>query len=633
MAKNKKTTEPFEYEYTADYKSDWDLHSNYTKGFDELEAMLIGQVYDSVSNSIKGSKITDSYTATLAIERAARVLGKLPSGATESAGKADQGKAALMDILRQKWLYPNANSQFPLETKFRLWQLYSTVYGYMPMFYDWNVSPQGYIGPDCWLFNPRNLVPQQGRVSIQDMDYVTALTWVGAKAFEEIIENENEDDGWNRDALKELLEKAKNEVTDADEDHDSLIVRNRTNNAVKKGICIATRYEAGPEGKWISFAPDHGYIKVRELDNPHKNGRIPFVIKWSLPLFDSFYGMGDFQRAKPLQYARDGLINFYFKGLKMNIIPPLIANANGIVKHTVDYREGAVMLETIPNSIRQMQTSNAGLSTFQGAQSNLTSSLLALFGTQNATTPAGETNNETQGKTPAAIKMYNEKEETRDGQEREQLEQAIEQLTDGFFSLIVNIGTEDIPIGLFTKDIEEIVDAGLTDVQEIFSNLQPNETYTGGELIIAPERLKGVEYRFNINPGSTAKENKAALLSDMERLVNNLGKFQNMFKDDQRYEFHPEEIAKAFCGLTDIPNSNKFITYNPEAPSPQEERRQQMEQEQQMQMQQAQQQQQMQMEQAQQQADLRENPAPSFTGGQMFSDPTISAAAKHLNSL
>jgi len=630
MPKQKEKKSSYECEYKADYLSDYDIHRNYINTFDEYEAMLIGQVYDSVSNSLSGSKITDSYTATLAIERAARVVGKLPEGRTESVAKADQGKAAFMDILRQKWIYPNANSQHKLDTKLRLWQLYSSVYGYMPMFYDWNISPTGYIGPDCWLWNPRNFVPQQGKVSVSDMDYATALTWLNKKALENILDSETEGDGWNREAIKELLEQAEHRVSDSDADLDTLIDRSRTPQGKKKGICIATRYEAGPDGEWVSFAPDDGYIEIRRLKNPHKNGRIPFVVKYSQPLFDSFYGLGDFQRAKPLQFARDGLINFYFKGIKMNLIPPIIANANGVVKHTLDYREGAVMLETIPGSIRRMETSNAGLSTFQAVQSNLTGSLLSLFGTQNASMPGAETLNPSQGKTPAAIDLYNNKEATRDGQERQYLEAAIEDLTDGFNSLVVNVGTEDIPVALFSKDIEAIKEAGLIDIVDLFSNFEVNQTQTGGKLTIKPEVLKGVEYRFNIKPGSTTKENKEAQLAELERLVNNFGKFQNMFKDDQRYELHPEEIGKAFAGLTDIPNAGKFITANMDAPSPQQF---QMQQEQQKQEQEMAMQQQQQEAQMQQQMMQQEEPQPQFVSGQMFKDPLTSAAAQHIDSL
>lgn len=574
----------YEYQYKADYESDWDVHRNYiqTASFDSFEAMLIGQVFDSVSGTVDGSKITDSYATTLAKERADRVIAKLPEGVVEPMGKADVGKAAFMDILRQKWIYPNANAQHPFFEKLNMWQFYSSVYGYMPMFYDWNVSPTGYIGPDCWLWNPRNLIPQQGRTSIADMEYVTALTWVNKSYVQRLIDNasgatdgdasdneslpKTDNDGWDVDALQELIENAEKQ-TGQDFDKDTKIFRDRNNQTVKKGICLATRFEAGEDGEWVVFAPDHGYCEVRRIKNPHQNGRIPFVIKYSQPLFDSFYGLGDFQRAKPLQFARDGLVNFYFKGIKMNLIPPIIANANGVVKHTLDYREGAVMLETIPNSIRRLETSTAGLATYQAAQTSLTGSLLAQFGTQNAGAPGAEALNPSQGKTPAAINLYGDKEATRDGSERRHLETAIQQLTDGFFSMVANIGTEDIPVTLFNKDIEDIIKAGLTDVKDLFTpkNFKLNASGTAGDLIIKPGSLKGIEYRFIINPDSTAKINQQAQLQALLDMIDRLGKYQNILQEDPTITIHWDKIMEAYSVLTDIPGAAEFISFDPNA--------------------------------------------------------------------
>jgi len=619
------------YEYKKDYIADWELHKDYIQSFEPYEAMLIGQVYDSVSRSVDGSKITDSYTMTLAKERADRVIAKTPDGQTVSAGKADVGKGAFMDILRQKWIYPNANAQRPFLEKLNLWQLYSSVYGYMPMYYDWNTSNSGYVGPDCWLWNPRNLIPQQGRVSIEDMDYVTALTWVGKKKIEGIVENEVDDDGWNREALRELLEMTE-KISGTDSEQDSLIERNRVPQGSKKGICLATRYEAGEDGSWCTFARDHGYIEVRKLKNPHKNGRIPFVVKYSQPLFDSFYGLGDFQRAMPLQFARDGLTNFYFASLKRNLAPGIIVNANGVMKHTLDVtKPNPVLMETIPNSIRPMPTNTAGLSTYQGVQSNLTGSLLGLFGTQNASIPGAESLNPSQGKTPAAIEMFSSKEATRDGAERRHLEVAIEQLTDGMFSLVANIGTEDIPVELFKEDIESIHKAGLSDVLGLFTgNVQPDETGTAGQLKVKPGSLKGVEYRFSITADSTMKTNKEKQLQELERYIDNMGKFQNMFKDDPRIEFHPDRISVAFGELSDISGADEFITVK-DAPSPEEQAL--MDENEQLKQQLQQVEQDAKMKEMQEMASQASQPQMTTNSAGMFSDPDIAGAAEAINKL
>jgi len=424
-----------------------------------------------------------------------------------------------------------------------------------------------------------------------------------------------------------LIEKADAKQSGNDSNLDTLIERERIPGGSKKGICLATRYESGPDGHWCTFAPEDGYIQVRKLKNPHKNGRIPFVVKYSQPLFDSFYGLGDFQRAMPLQFARDGLTNFYFASLKRNLSPGLIANANGVLKHTLDVTSpNPILMETIPNSIRPMPTNTAGLSTYQGAMSNLTGSLLSLYGTQNASIPGAESLNPSQGKTPAAIDMYSQKEATRDGAERRHLETAIEQLTDGFFSMVANVSTETIPVQLFAKDLEEINKAGMTDIMEMFGNFTPDASFTAGDLKIKPESLKGIEYRFSIMPDSTSKINKAKQAQEWQRTVENIGKFQNLFKDDPNIEVNWGKIMEVGETLIDLPGVSEFVTVK-EGPTQAE--RQMQEQMQQMQ----EQIQQMQQEKQVKELEQASQPQTTTNKAGIFNDQEIAGVAEQISKM
>lgn len=306
-----------------------------------------------------------------------------------------------------------------------------------------------------------------------------------------------------------------------------------------------------------------------------------------------------------------------------------------------------------------MPTNTAGLNTYQAAQSALTGSLLSLYGTQNASIPGSEALNPSQGKTPAAIEMYSNVEATRDGAERRHLETAIEQLTDGFFSLVANVGTEDIPVSLFADDIQDIVDAGLADVMGLFNgNLKQDTTGTAADLTIKPGSLKGVEYRFNIKPDSTAKTNKAEQLAAVTNLLGDLGKFQNIYKDDPRVDVNFGEILRRIGELSDIKGAEKFITIK-DGPSPQEQQMQQKMQELQSQQQQAQQTQvSAPTGQVHEAADLTKlylgttdeslkaqivealgftpgppQPQPIANAAGVFNDPHVAAAAEHIHNL
>ena len=563
--KSKKMLSGKQYEYEKDYRSDLEMHDRFITEWDAHEAMLISKTYDAVSRQTKNG-ITDSEAATMIIERSARVVGQLPDGETTAAGKKDRGKALFMDIIRQKWIYPNANAQRPFLDKIRLWEMYSGVYGLMPMYYDWDVSPSGYIGPNCWLWNPRNFIPQSGRYTKADMDYCHAISWMSEKEIQDLVdriredENFSETSGWNLNNLLTVLESVKNSSKDMDNSRNTYVERERTSSAIKGRVQVVTRFETGDEGRWSTFTPDFSCLQLRDIPNPHKNGKIPFVIKPAIPLLDSFYNLSEMARAKPIQFAKDGLTNFYFQGIKMNIYPPTVVNAQGILRHTVSNEPGSIWEEIIPNSARRLETSTAGLATFQAAMGMMNGALQNVFGTT-TTQMNQETSNSPQfGKTPEALKYQQGRESARDNQNRTYLQSAIEELMDAFMELIVNMGTEPIDITLFSDDIEDIKKAGYTDITEI---LLPNESLESGRLIVDPAKLKGVAYRFNMKPDSTMKlnkqEQKNSLLEFMSVLAKHQNELDSIYKTTGKM-VNWEVLFQQYATLADLPGLENVFT-------------------------------------------------------------------------
>lgn len=560
--------------YKRDYDEDLSAHDTAIENFDAFEAMHMGKTYDQKTRETKNG-LTDSATATIYLERAARVAGKLPEGEMLAFGKKDYGKALFMDILRTKWIYPNANAQRPFKTKMYMWQYGSSEYGYMPMYYDLNVSPSGYFGPDCWLWNPRNFIPQNGFITVEEMDYVHAIAYKSPTWFDDLLE-EDEAGGWKKDKIKELQEQIKNALKEPDAKRDTLLGRN-VNRQSSRQVQVVTRYESGEGGRWVTFLPEFGYTVIRSIKNPHKNGRIPFVIKPCIPTFDSFYGIGDFQRSMPMQFANDGLDNFYFQGIKINLFPPTIVNAQGVVRHTVRPGEaGTVWEEIIPNSIRKYEGSTAGLSTYQAAKGMAKGAIQSIAGTTDTRANAENAMDPGMGKTPQALSMIGEREDTRDGQDRDLLEEAMKQLIDGMMSLILIIPNK-IPVDLFAKEIEEIIEDGHTDLSDIFrvttatKLLKWRLSNSGNQirLTIDPTRLRGLEYRFQLEAGSTAKKTKEQQLKAILDFLDFVGKMPNALAEYREatgkmpdYDY----IFSQYGHLADIKNMDKMFTSAPLPP-------------------------------------------------------------------
>ncbi len=545
------------YQYKKDYESDLEAHDKYTTDWDSLEAMLISKTYDSISKQTKNG-ITDSDAATMLIERSARVVGQLPEGITEAAGKKDRGKAALMDIIRSSYIYPNANAQRPFLEKLRMWELYSGVYGVSLMYYDWDVTPNGYIGPNCWLWNPRNFVPQKGKYSIEDMEYAHAISWITKAEISNLLKQIKKDEtfakesGWNKSTLTEIYDAIDNFSKDQDVNRTTYNERAKQD-AIKGRVQIVTRFETGKDGKWVVFAPDMGALELRNIPNPHKNGCIPFIAKQSIQLMDSFYGLSDLQRAKPIQFAKDGLINFYFQGLKMNLYPPTVVNSQGILKHTVSNEPGAIWEEIIPNSARRLETSTAGLSTYQAVMGQMSGAIQNVYGTTTTQANSESAMSSQFGKTPQALKMQSERESSRDNQNRSMLQSSIEQLMDRFYELIVNVGTEPFDVTLFSEDIKNIIAQGYKDVGEM---IQWDETGNSGKVVIKPEALKGVSYRFNMKSDSTIKITKKEQKEDLLEFISVLAKHQNELQEIFKTTGKMVDWAKIidqYAALADLP--------------------------------------------------------------------------------
>ena len=119
------------------------------------------------------------------------------------------------------------------------------------------------------------------------------------------------------------------------------------------------------------------------------------------------------------------------------------------------------------------------------------------------------------------------------------------------------------------------------------------------------------------------------------RFIDNIGKFQNIFKDDPRYELHPDKIAATFGALTDIKNADEFITVK-DGPSPQEQalmQQLQQLQEQMAQIQQEQQNKELDDKLIQIQSAQAQQPSGIATGAGLFKDPDIANVAQEVSKL
>lgn len=479
-------------------------------GWDEKESMLMGKNEDDISSTTK-SQIYDPRLSTIVFERCARVMAQNPSGKALAMSRDDKGKNMFMNLILDKWVLPNANSQYDSLIKNRLWDLYSNVYGVMFKLVD-RVSSDCYEGPDSFLLPIRDVRPQPNRYSLNDSDYIGVETWVT----EEWLKERDKETWKNIDAAISAIKDGKTSDKGIKSASERSYIEQQRQPNVKNDphagkIKLYTEYR---KDRWVTIFPDlEGKLVARDIKNPHGDDKLPVIAKYAFPLIDSIYGLGEFERGKSLQFAINSLINLYMDGVAMSIFPPLIVNPDSVVPSTIIDEPAArwLLSKADPNAISQPPRNPGGIQTFQSTYSFMTAALGNLSGTTD--TSVETSTDPTQGKTPQALKMQSARENSRDTWDRFMMEQALEEEMGKYVNLVANGTEKPIELTLFKAELEEI-QKGYPDVVEMFSSGER------GKLTISPKEFKDVKYNYTITSGSTYKADQDKELANIQELLN-----------------------------------------------------------------------------------------------------------------
>lgn len=564
---------------TSDWETAWEALEPIRSTWDEKEQQLMAQTSDSVSGNITATRVSDAALSTLAYERQARVSAQLPTGRVYAMSKADDKKAALLNIVLNRYILPNADSQFDMLIKLRLWGLYASVYGSMPMFYDYRVDGR-YRGPECYLVNPRCFAPVNGMHDIQ-----TAGCYISTVMHVEELRGiaEREKTSYDKDRVNELIKRL--ETGDLNKP-------STDNNSNKKNTTVGARYDLSnakdrvevvtryTHKTWTTFVPDAaGYndkgeliedFVIREMDNPHKSGRIPVVMRHCFPLMDSIFGLGDFERGMKVQKAKDSIINLFLEGAKNRVYPPLKMIDNLLTPSTIRYQAGSKWKVKQQNAVEAMNFGNAPLGEFQATYSALQGMLQNMFGTS-TTEISDKDGGPAMGKTPQALKMQASRENARDTWDRFMHEKATEELLEGMLNLLTvkmekpinfSVFEDDIKALGFAEEVKELKDAKGNVIQEASkgNKVEGLEAFTGakaGKMTVKKADISSdTGYSYLIDTNSSMKQDDEeqfqAHMATWSLVHQTPGLLENLANSGMEYD-EAEHLKLIFisAGITD----------------------------------------------------------------------------------
>lgn len=534
----------------------------YREHLNSLADLAYGRLSNAKDKKQK-SRIREGSLSSLTIESTCRVAANLPTGKILSLTKKDEGKNQLINLFWNRYVLPNANSQYSMEIKIRMWDFYSKTYNIQPMLYFYRAD-DNYIGPDCRLIDPRYVFPQAGILSPNDAEYIFVEDFYTKRKLTEKIGKF----GWEEASITEILERLSNE-SQPDTDNQTTNIQNdrgESKSLFAGQIKLVTKYKKGYGSEWVTFAPDFGDLVVRKIKNLSPSGRIPIVFKLSFPLLDSFYGLGDVERGESLQKGIDSSVNMGFDAGLFNVRPIVIFDKT-LNTSQFPFVPGAKWRKNPSESIDTFKPVSNAAEITQSQYQFMKAALLNQYGTTDTTISATD-KLPGFGKTPDALKKLDEREKSRDAFDRAMLEAACEELFEGMIEL-VGI-RQDIPINftIFDEEIREIANAGYKDVLDIFDSAfdKNNPEKLNGKglatLNIKAGELVGT-YKYIIDAGSTAANDQS---EEYERVLGmidfiNSPSGQSMVAELNAAgkQFNYVELLEQYLAVSGIKNNDKLI--------------------------------------------------------------------------
>lgn len=522
--------------------------------FDNVEELFHGILNDSVSASTK-SKVFDPRLSTLIIERAYRVMSQLPVGKVKGISSNDMADAQIKNLLLDKYVIPNANAQFDFLTKLRMVDMYSNIYGSFYVLVDWDVRKNGYVGPDMWLLNVRDVFPQVGAVSIDDSDYIITRTWKPISYFKGL----QKADGYKNigKILDKLESKAGSKHSRTSTDLSKRGESNYSQDQPAKGTGYFEVLSQFEGDRWVDICVDAD-MEFRDTANPHDNGELPIVQKYSMPLLDDVMGMGDMERGGSMQKVVNANWNLYLDGLKISTYPPVIINKDNVASmSSIKWGAAEKWLgrNSVDNVARTLQLTPQGISTFNNTYQTANAAILNLFGTSD--TAVSSDIDSTMGKTPQALKMQAARENTRDVADRFYMERFINQVMRKMVNLLEKKQSSSLTVRMFQDEIDNIARSN----PEIAENYDPES----GKLTVNKGKGSNL-YDYEIVSGSTFAVDSKSQQDNLSSLVDLYLKSQtpngNTLVADleqQGYELRFGELFKRIVASSGIQDWDKIL--------------------------------------------------------------------------
>jgi len=364
-----------------DWKEDNETRRTRDNGWNDVTDAYYGKLPDDWPYN---SQVVDPRLSTTLIEKNARLLNSRLKGRLVPREGGDAVKARINNsVLDFQW--DNANFGGSMLSKWSMTdmdtRLYSSKFALVP----WKVIKDS---EGKTIFEGNEFIPKDIRdcgidpncQNIKDAKWFQLREWALVEDLEKA--NKNKEGIEVYPGLAKLKEAIANSSDRRDVEYESRIkslkgIQDRMGDDDSFPVVeIVTEYR--PD-RWITFAPKHNII-LRDIKNPYKHGKIPFIQLKYYPLGDDPLGESEVERVLSLWRAIQSVINAHLDGMNVRMFPPLKIIEGQARIETLVYGPGAPWIMNNPNAVTEMQFGSNSLNEFQTNYSALVSAFNQAMG-------------------------------------------------------------------------------------------------------------------------------------------------------------------------------------------------------------------------------------------------------------
>lgn len=297
------------------------------QGYPEYERLADNDLMEGLDPALP--EVNDGSLAASLYKLPKRIVSSALTGRATATNSDEAWVTELANIVWEKQIIPNANSQAPFHRKWKDAVRKAAIYGSVPLNTIF-VERGRYTGADFIVSQPQDVTLEPGKVSDYDSDVLFWDVYFSRSQVKSMIERakkemkeakENPEDGYNKwslDVLKAAYDSKDEDSRDAQDEHNNAKV-------VQKGVKFCIAVQRGQDAPFKMF-----YKKrtAREWSNPDPSGDVPIHFLYCYQDFVNPYGTGIVKLAGGTQNVLDYMRQSDVLATQIGLRPPVSIGGN-----------------------------------------------------------------------------------------------------------------------------------------------------------------------------------------------------------------------------------------------------------------------------------------------------------------